>query len=856
MKKTLRIRFWSIIALWISLSAIFISNAQGAEILRESWDQGVIDIDKWELAGSGVDTSLTDLGGGDYALSLSGSTYTNGIRSVVPVKRGDNARCSFMLWKDSGDWSWNSICGPWVNRNSLNGSYPTLEQVEAGLMRYNNTMVGVQWGEGITSWNGNEPLIESAFTSAWFAATEKARAVHVRVWLGDTTGSRCDWSTDGTIWNPLKLKNGTPVDTIGLPAGQSWNGVKVSNTDPVWIFFGGAYARSYVDDVLVQNDADVYIPPTPPPSPPKPSDVITSTVLRPLGEYYQATVPATLDLAERARLSVQGLTNFLNPVQSYAPYGQCYFNVKPPFMSQIHYAPGPPNWGKIALALQMTRRMCGSDYNEAIELAMVKGMVDDIYPKLNNSIPTPMSVAMTALIDLYKQSPTDGLRHLIAQMAQAHRTVVKNTSEGAYYWEPEPDYADSMLGVLGHGWTAFVNGRALQSMSVWYDLSGEASSLDLMGRLRGFLLDDRFWEPEGEPRAMTGSEHGHFMGHAHSFGAGLLGLLFMAQSTHDARLMEFVRGGYEYFRCFGLSRIGLYGEACMTGDMTTLAVKLSEMGIGDYWDDVDGYVRNHLTELQITDAAKLQAVTDQTAVSTRVLDSIQETADHVIERNVGAFLSDSSHPGLIPTDNSESTYDPLMWTICCTGNCTRAMYYAWKAIVEYRDGVAQVNLLLNRASPWVDIDSYLPYEGKVVIRNKTAHSLAVRLPLWVRKQNTQCLLNATTVNPVWQGQYLTIESLTPGDVVTITFPIEQTTERYTLKWKERDFWMESTNPGSQWIPDASVQYTLTFKGNTLVDIAPRSSRLGYALYQRTQERDGTIAPMTTVTRFVSERLPD
>ena len=27
------------------------------------------------------------------------------------------------------------------------------------------------------------------------------------------------------------------------------------------------------------------------------------------------------------------------------------------------------------------------------------------------------------------------------------------------------------------------------------------------------------------------------------------------------------------------------------------------------------------------------------------------------------------------------------------------------------------NLLLNRASPWMDIDSYIPYEGKVVLKN-------------------------------------------------------------------------------------------------------------------------------------------
>ena len=36
-----------------------------------------------------------------------------------------------------------------------------------------------------------------------------------------------------------------------------------------------------------------------------------------------------------------------------------------------------------------------------------------------------------------------------------------------------------------------------------------------------------------------------------------------------------------------------------------------------------------------------------------------------------------------------------------------------------------MNLLLNRASPWIDVDSYLPYEGRVQLKNKTAYAYLV-----------------------------------------------------------------------------------------------------------------------------------
>jgi hypothetical protein len=334
-----------------------------------------------------------------------------------------------------------------------------------------------------------------------------------------------------------------------------------------------------------------------------------------------------------------------------------------------------------------------------------------------------------------------------------------------------------------------------------------------------------------------------------------MGILCYAIATHDAPLKEFVRESYEYMRTFGIARIGLFGEGCTTGDMTFLALKLSDNGAGDFWDDADQYVRNHLAELQITDAAVLRKAVESMPAGGRgkndttqgPLDPAGETNDRVVDRNVGVFFSDSSHPTLIPEHN-------FLYTICCTGNCTPAMYAAWDSIVRCRDGVAQVNLLLNRASAALDIDSYLPYEGKVVIHNKTAKKLSVRVPRWVGKSAVVGRVNDQPATPFWAGQYLVFDAVNPKDTVTITFPVVETTEAYTLKWKQTEFWKESTNPGSAWTPlDPPAKYTCRFRGNTLVDIAPRDAGLGYPLYQRGALKSGA-APMKTVTRYLAPTL--
>ena len=44
---------------------------------------------------------------------------------------------------------------------------------------------------------------------------------------------------------------------------------------------------------------------------PEPAVIIREAALRPNGKRYRAVVPDTLDLAERAKMSVHGLTGFL-----------------------------------------------------------------------------------------------------------------------------------------------------------------------------------------------------------------------------------------------------------------------------------------------------------------------------------------------------------------------------------------------------------------------------------------------------------------------------------------------------------------------------------------------------------------
>ena len=53
-------------------------------------------------------------------------------------------------------------------------------------------------------------------------------------------------------------------------------------------------------------------------------------------------------------------------------------------------------------------------------------------------------------------------------------------------------------------------------------------------------------------------------------------------------------------------------------------------------------------------------------------------------------------------------------------------------MLDCRDGCLRVNLLLNRASTWVDVHSGLPHQGRVDLKIKSpCQTVLVRLPEWV-----------------------------------------------------------------------------------------------------------------------------
>lgn len=567
------------------------------------------------------------------------------------------------------------------------------------------------------------------------------------------------------------------------------------------------------------------------------------------GQYYETTVPDTLDMAERARLGINHFTSIISKERDY----EMYWSGSSGGLDFVFHS--PLNCQPKALeAMAMERIMSGSQQNLEREAKMVDRMVAHLgdeglyWMPWNRNMPhededTTITYCgaggttrmMRAMIAWYQYTGDPAWKERADKMVDGiDRVMAIHKDDYAYFsthgWI-EKEYYQSCY-VKERGWkdtveppdekfgeenSLFVHqGYTPGALANWYLLTGNEQALHLSGEWVRFLTKHKFWADwqGGEYPNVVGAEHAHWTGHWHGYVTTLRAILEYAIAINDSHLKQFVRDGYEWARQKSLARIGLADEqGCGCGRLIGLAVKLSYAGIGDYWEDVDMYIRNHGTEMQFTPEDISFLGED---VGTKAL--------------MGGFAWNPSKRA---------------FALCCSSHGNMGIFYAWDGTLRYEDGVARINLLVNRASPWMDLDSYLPYEGKVVLKNKKAKEAFVRIPLWVDRKAVRCTVRGKEVRRVWFGNYLRFKDLRPKDVVTIEFPMVEKTEVWTLPMG----WEQTVPKG--WLSPGKQVHTCRFRGNTLVEITPPLMPSSPLYQGRLEKYKASKASMKKVTRFIT-----
>ena len=625
------------------------------------------------------------------------------------------------------------------------------------------------------------------------------------------------------------------------------------------------------------------------------------------GSRYQATVPDTLDLAERAALGVNGLTGSIDP-DMLTMYGLVGFCAPQPFLKHWDSADIALDT-KFGESLAMLRAMCGSDQNLELEARyrmelcsrIDDGMYWDRYTPLRpwrndysgrlygpgkdedfcqTFASARMARALLAWSQVGDRPPEN--EKMVQSLVHGMRRILVCKDDYGYYpdkggfgdpcayprsgWRNTDEAQDETEG--GEGTHTGYQGNQIYAAARWYAVSGDPVALDLAARLSRYVMKPKFWggvpDPNAPPGAFNrtggkifprlpdpphtaGHELGHWFSHFHGRAIALRGLLEYGIVAGDTRVLEFVRRSYEFTLTRGIARLGWVNsfptpgenhmESCSLGDMIGLAIKLTDSGAGDYWDDVDACVRNHLAEMQSTDLDGLRRVSEQFRAGKFQPPWLQpwpqnlgwgNCFDNFFERTRGLFLSVGG-----------PTSVPGPWIMqCCNGNAMHGLCYAWEGIVRERGDKATVNLFLNRAARLVDVDSCLPYEGKLMIHVKKARRVAVRIPHWVDARELRATVNGKTADLDWTGRYVEFGGLAERDTIELAFPVKESAGTYTVA---------AHTPWER-------TYTCKFRASTLIDISPRDTAPTSVPLHRRDHLRAVKAPMKQVSRFVANRI--
>ena len=624
-------------------------------------------------------------------------------------------------------------------------------------------------------------------------------------------------------------------------------------------------------------------------------DIPSVEIRSPRGESYEDLIPDTLDLAEMAALTINCLTESTDPEWDYELYWLIGLYRNPPVMShdfndwvQLKFMEGLPLlrvvsgsdqnlqldriWTDVALKsvgpdglyyIPMSRRpwarlgldpWAGED-DEAPVLDMgskiwkadgsTVNLAEESYSQLTHPFVIGRSTSLMIVYYLRDRNPI-WIETIKQQIDRATQLTI-DKGDYAYFppgnFEPNARFRPNVPMPQNLNETG---GRVGHAAAQFYKLTGYEPARELARKLANYVrYHSANFDEKGrflmEPawRQYAGSKNEVLGGHFHNHTLMLLAILEYAQAVNDREQMEFVKNSYEWAKTQGSDLVGFFpewiapnyptNEICEVADMIGIALRLTESGVGDYWDDVDRWVRNQFAESQLTKADCVYRMAQKRPAKAV---AFNQTADRAVERNLGAFAGWSTGNDWL-TDTIRSPDWGIMH--CCTGNAARAIYWVWQRMLDYKDGTLRLNLLMNRASPWADVYSYIPYEGQVDIKvTKPCKNVLVHVPQWIKTGSDQvtCTVNDQPRSLTWEGRYVSVGEATKGDKVAVEFPISERTVEERI---------------------GTVDYTLVLKGNSVVFIDPPGRNC--PLYLRDHYRKNQVR-WRKAKRFVADEILD
>jgi hypothetical protein len=268
------------------------------------------------------------------------------------------------------------------------------------------------------------------------------------------------------------------------------------------------------------------------------------------------------------------------------------------------------------------------------------------------------------------------------------------------------------------------------------------------------------------------------------------GIAHLGVVTGDKKYTEFARKVWDWILTRGTGT-GWFpagpdncNETCCVSDMMSIASLVAQAGHPEYYDYVERYLRNYISNLQFIVTPEFESCyreINKKEGEERIAKGLVELRKFQGGVIGGSGLNDYENE-LLGGASGFEMYG------CCAPEGMRAIHTAWTNTIDRRppsplgpQGV-YVNMSFSRPSPRGEVVSFIPESGRLTVRASVEDDFFLRPPHWAPRDQVRAFVGDKAVAVDWSGAYVHLRAR-KGDEISITYPLIEFDHQVQGLWK-------------------------------------------------------------------------
>lgn len=343
--------------------------------------------------------------------------------------------------------------------------------------------------------------------------------------------------------------------------------------------------------------------------------------------------------------------------------------------------------------------------------------------------------------------------------------------------------------VVPNGWNA-QPAPVVEPLVTYWQATGDPEGLKFAkayseGMIGNCQPDGIRFQPDG---TVTGGFS--FGPHSHATMHAIWGVAHLGVVTGEQKYVDFAKGVWDWMLTRGTGT-GWFpagpdscNETCCISDMMSVASLIARGGHPEYYDFVERYLRNYISNLQFIVSPEFEAYyreINKSCAEDKLTSSLLELRKFQGGIIGGSGLNDYENKLLGGAAGFEMFG-------CCAPEGMRAIYTTWTNTIDRLpksplgpEGV-YVNMSFDRDSKWGRVVSFMPDAGRLTVKAAVKDAFFLRPPHWAPRNQVHAFVNAKPVPVKWSGAY-TRFSAKPGDELTVTYPLISFSHQVAGLWK-------------------------------------------------------------------------